>query len=227
MRPVILFTILFFLSTIYVCAQQVPVGKPGDNTIVCCEGHNPCQRYTVGKEINEHNCKVHGIGCSTVEKSAKLNTSSPIVMGIMGAVLGGLGGSLYKGINGEYQATAGAELGYGVFSALTLLATPNKRSVVGNLALGTIAGAVTGLGVNGAKKAISSSPSTEKTDNPTVDILIGAAGGLLLGAITKPYKHKETRNDISGVSNINKNNSFFSNMYVSLSSDKIGIRVRL
>ena len=131
-------------------------------------------------------------------------------------------------MNGQTQAAVGAELGYGVFSALTLLTSPNKRSVVGNLVIAGAAGASLNVGIEGAKKAMSSSPSTEKTDNTAENALKGAGAAVIAEGINQLlFRRKDTKSDKSGVSNFNKKNRFLSNMYVSVSSDKIGIRARL
>ena len=124
-------------------------------------------------------------------------------MAIMGAVFGGLGGSLYKGINGEYQATAGAELGYGVFSALTMLATAKKRSLGANIAIAVTSGAITGLGVAGAEKAMAKNTSPEKPDNTVERVIEGVAATVALEGIFTGFKKKT-----SGYTSLIRKNNF-------------------
>lgn len=213
MSKKILFTgsivLLLSLASVLKLYAQYPVGVPMGG----------CKIWVKGTGWVEVPCNTPGSTGS--DKSGKLNTSSPIVMGIMGAVFGGLGGSLYKGINGEYQATAGAELGYGVFSALTMLATAKKRSLGANIAIAVTSGAVMGLGVAGAEKAMAKTTSPEKPDNTVERVLEGAAATLVLEGLFTGFKKKT-----SGYISLNKKNNFLSNTYVSLSRDKIGIKVR-
>lgn len=178
-----------------------------------------CKIWVKGRGWVEVPCNTSG--SNNNNSTGKLNTSSPIVMGITGAILGGLGGSLYKGTNGENQWATGGELGYGVFSALTMLTTAKKRSFGANIAIAITSGAILGVGVAGAEKAIDKNISPERPDNTVDRAIQGAAAVVGLEVIEKIFTKRT-----SGYTSLLKKNNFLLNTYVSLSRDKIGIKLR-
>lgn len=149
---------------------------------------------------------------------------SPIGNGIMGAMLGGLGGSVITANNGENQWVPGALIGYGFFSSLSLLATSKNRSRGENIVLGIVVGGTAGAGGGMYEKANASATSA-KPDNTLKYVAIGVVvvGGL---AAVLPNEGRDKKKKSSSFYRIGKP-GFLSKTSFGLTGNGIGIIVRL
>ena len=187
-----------------------------------CNGTADCDRV-----LKEHLCKEHNHcddNSSSRRTGGKINFSSPVVSGFVGGGFGLLAGSLINtntesnnNNNGEGLEQAGIALGYGIFSACSLVFTSGNRSVVENIVLGGIAGGTIGYGIAQREKALDNT----KPDKTMERALEGGAGGLILGAILggKSKKHLSFNNK--------RTSSLLSCMAIGMSGNRIGILVKL
>lgn len=158
----------------------------------------------------------------------KLQFTSPLGNGIMGAMLGGLGFSLLNDKNGKNQWAMGAAGGYFFFSSLTFIAQPKSRPMGTSIFLGVLNGAAGGYAAGQAIQyfKVQNSTPTEpaKEDKITLPAtVVTAALGGITGAVT--FKHKGTKG--GGTSFHIRKSKLFTNTAFVMSGNRIGVIVKL
>jgi hypothetical protein len=141
-------------------------------------------------------------------------------MGVGLAAVGAVTGLLIDSKNGSDYSVSGGFGGFGLGVAIGLANSSKERSVAENLVYSSIAGASLGIGVAEAEKANTDDP-TAKKDNTVERVLEGVALGIIADGLFTGFK-KKTKGGYSS----NKS-SLLSKMYITMYSNRIGLRVSL
>lgn len=149
--------------------------------------------------------------------------TSPLSSGILGAIFGGLIGSL-SNANGKNQWDMGAAGGYFLLSGLTYIGEPKARPLGVNIVYSALTFAAGGYATKKLielnKKEIA--PATpDKKDNTAV---ITAASAVVGGLIGIKLPRKSTK---GGYTYLNRKSNIFSKMVFNMSGNSIGLIVKL
>lgn len=205
----IVIILLISLQTVY--AQE---------NCVCATCDKPCNQVNISGHRPGYSCYTGGSNSSSGSSSSGVNTSSPIAMGVGLATVGALTGLLIDAKNGKDYSVSGGFGGLGLGIAIGLANSSKERSVVENLVYSSIAGASLGIGVAEAEKANSDDPAAKK-DNTVERVLEGVALGIIADGLFTGFK-KKTKGGYS-----NNKSSLLSKMYITMYSNRIGLRVSL